>query len=83
MPPARLAQDQKLVSPFLRYELLEDRYERLNNRNLIGRPEFFSLGLATTVQLGWAGRSLGSTRDALLYSASVEPWIRTRAWAGP
>ena len=71
VPPARLAQDQKLVSPFLRYELLEDRYERLNNRNLIGRPEFFSLGLATTVQLGWAGRGLGSSRDALLYSASA------------
>ena len=66
-----LPTDEKLVTPFFRYELIEDRYEKQQNRNLIARPEFFALGLASTVQLGWASTGLGSTHDALLYSASV------------
>jgi hypothetical protein len=69
--PAQLAPDRKLVGPFLRYELIEDRYERELNRNLIGRPEFFALGLNTTVQLGWASTGLGSSENAWLFSGSV------------
>jgi len=69
--PGRLPTDQKLVGPFVRFELVEDRFEKQLNRNLIGRPEFFALGLASTVQLGWATTSLGSSQDALLYLASI------------
>ncbi len=69
--PPRLSPDEKLVSPFWRIELLEDRVEKELNRNLIGRPEFFTLGLASSVQLGWAAKGLGSSGDALLYAASV------------
>jgi outer membrane protein assembly factor BamA len=69
--PGRLPTDQKLVGPFVRFELVEDRFEKQLNRNLIGRPEFFALGLASTVQLGWAATSLGSSQDALLYLASI------------
>ncbi|MDP1901012.1 MAG: BamA/TamA family outer membrane protein [Rubrivivax sp.] len=69
--PAQLPPDQKLVVPFVRYERIEDRFERELNRNLIGRPEFFALGLASTVQLGWAATGLGSSQNALLYSGSV------------
>jgi hypothetical protein len=69
--PAALPPDEKLVGPFVRYELIEDRFERLLNRNLIGRPEFFALGFASMIQLGWAGTTFGSTHDALLYTAAV------------
>lgn len=69
--PSVLPPDEKLVAPFVRYELIEDRFEKLQNRNLMARPEFFALGLAATVQLGWANRSWGSSRDTLLYSASI------------
>lgn len=71
MAPATLPGSLKQFGPFVRYELLEDRYDRAQNRNLIGRPEFFSLGLNASVQLGWASTGLGSSRDALLYSASL------------
>ncbi|KQV86736.1 BamA/TamA family outer membrane protein [Rhizobacter sp. Root1221] len=78
--PAQLPADRKRVAPFVRHELIEDRYDRQLNRNLIGRPEFFSLGLASTVQLGWATTALGSNEDALLYQGSIshgfEPWRR-------
>ena len=69
--PSPFPSDEKLAGPFVRYELIEERYEREHNRNVMGRPEFFALGLASTVQLGWASSKLGSTQDTLLYSASV------------
>jgi hemolysin activation/secretion protein len=69
--PATLPADQRLLSPFVRYQVIEDRFDRLLNRNLIGRPEFFALGLNSTAQLGVASTGLGSSRDALLYSASI------------
>lgn len=69
--PAQLPADDKRVAPFVRYELIEDRFEKEQNRNLVGRPEFFALGLAGSVQLGRAATALGSTRNAWLYAASL------------
>ena len=69
--PSPLPADQKLVAPFVRYELIEDRFERELNRNLIGRPEFFALGLNATVQLGRASTGFGSSRNAWVYAASI------------
>ena len=69
--PARLPTDQTLVGPFVRYELIEDRFQKEVNRNLIGRPEFFALGQTSTVQVGLASTALGSSLNALLYAASI------------
>lgn len=69
--PPRLTEDQTWVGPFLRIESIEDAFDKLQNRDLIGRPEFVSLGLSAKLQLGWASRALGSTRDAVPYAASV------------
>jgi len=69
--PPQLPIDQRLVSPFVRYERLEDHYQTELNRNLIGRPEFFALGWAASAQLGWASTALGSSQNTLLYSGSV------------
>jgi hypothetical protein len=69
--PAQLPSDQRLLGPFVRWQLIEDRYQTEQNRNLIGRPEYFALGLASAVQLGWASSAFGSSRDTLLYAGSV------------
>ncbi|MCV2352674.1 BamA/TamA family outer membrane protein [Paucibacter sp. B2R-40] len=69
--PTPMPSNEKLVSPFLRYTLIEDRFDRELNRNLIGRPEFFALGLASSVQLGYAATGLGSSHAAWLYSATL------------
>ncbi len=69
--PAKLPTDQRLIGPFVRYEVIEDHFEKEVNRNLIGRPEFFALGQTSTVQLGLASTALGSSLNALLYAASV------------
>ena len=74
--PPVLPADQRLVTPFVRYELLEDRFEKELNRNLIGRPEYFALGLAASLQLGRARRGLGSSTDAWVYAASLARGFR-------
>lgn len=70
-PPAQLPQDLVLNGPFVRYQIVEDVYEKVRNRDQIGKTEFFALGLQGTVQLGRTYTGLGSTQDAWLYSASV------------
>jgi len=70
-PPPLLPSSEKRVGPFVRYDLIEDRFEKEQNRNLVGRPEFFALGLAASVRLGRATTSFGSTRNAWLYAASI------------
>jgi hypothetical protein len=69
--PLELPEDVTLTGPFLRYEVVEDDVRRLQNFDLIERPEYFDLGLRTTLQLGRAMEGLGSTRDATLYSLAV------------
>jgi hypothetical protein len=71
IPPALLPFDQTLVAPFVRYQIIEDNYEKLNNRNKIQRPEFFALGFTSTVQVGRALTGLGSTRNLWTYAAKV------------
>ncbi len=69
--PPQLPSDGLLVAPFARVEVIEDRFEKVQNRNLIERSEFFALGFAATAQLGRAMTSWGSSRNAWLYSGSA------------
>lgn len=69
--PEAMPGDEKFAGPFLRFELLEDRYEKLHNRNLMGRPEYFELGLAATMQLDRSEPGLGSSRAGWLYSGQI------------
>ena len=75
--PARLPEDQTLAYPFLRYELIEDKTLTVTNHDLIGRPEYFDLGLHVAVQLGRSSAGLGATRSPWLYSASVAKGVQT------
>jgi len=69
--PTQLPQDNTRVAPFLRYEVLQDSYEKLKNRDLVERPEYFLLGWQSQVQLGRAFTGLGATQNQWLYSASA------------
>jgi outer membrane protein assembly factor BamA len=63
--------DETRVSPFVRYEVIEDRFLKTKNRNQIERPEFFLLGFASDLKIGYASTALGSTRPAWTYLASL------------
>lgn len=89
--PMQLPEDRRRVGPYWRFDLIEDRVERELNRNLIGRPEFFQLGLLASLQVNWDGQALGSDRDALRFSAALsrgfaprpgDTLIARAAWSG-
>jgi len=65
--PALLPRDRKFAYPWIRFDLVQDRYVTLANRDQIGRIEDFSLGTYVTAQLGWADSALGSGRSAALF----------------
>ena len=71
LPPA-----QTLAGPFVRYEAVEDDFDRVKNRDLIQRPEFFAMGIQSKLQLGRSLAVLGSTRSLWLYSASASNGVR-------
>jgi hypothetical protein len=66
-----LPQDRKFVYPWLRWDLLEDHYVKLENHDQIGRTEDFYLGTNITARVGWADQALGSYRDAVLFQLAA------------
>jgi hypothetical protein len=76
VPPLQIPPDQTLVSPFFRYELVHDNYEKVKNRDLIERPEYFAMGTQSSIQLGRSLTGLGSTQNLWLYSASASDGFR-------
>jgi outer membrane protein assembly factor BamA len=71
LAPAALPRDQKLVAPFVRYELIEDDFRKTRNLDRVERPEYLELGMNLRLQLGRALAGLGSTLDPWLYDASA------------
>ncbi len=69
--PAQLPADRKLAGPFVRYEVIEDNYQKLKNRDLIERPEYFAMGFQASAQVGRAMTVLGGNRNLWLYSGTV------------
>ena len=60
-----------LTGPYLRYEAIEDVFEKVQNRDQIGRAEFFAMGLQSRVQIGYSLGGFGSTENSWLYAASA------------
>jgi len=74
--PVPFPLDQTLAAPFLRYELVHDNYEKVKNRDLIERPEYFAMGTQSNIQLGRSLTGLGSTQNLWLYSATASDGFR-------
>ena len=70
-PPSDLPLDETRVSPFLRYQVIEDSFVKTKNRNEVERPEYFLLGFSSDLRVGYAATALGSTRPAWTYYASI------------
>ena len=78
LPPA-IPEDRKLVYPFFSFELIEDDFEKVKNRNQIGRTEDFMMGRNVIASLGWSDKSLGADRDALIFSGRVTQSFRSES----
>lgn len=70
-PPDTLPEDAIRVSPFVRYDIVEDNFAKLTNRDQIDRAEYFELGFRANIKLGYAATALGSTRPAWSYAAAI------------
>ncbi len=68
--------NEQLTGPFVRWELVEDDFQKLSNRERIQRPEYFAMGFHSTLQLGKALTALGSTRDSWTYELELTDGFR-------
>jgi len=79
VPPPSLPPDATRAAPFLRYEVIEDDYLPVMDRERIRRPEYFAMGLHSQVQVGRALSVLGSTDQPWLLNASLSKGFRLPA----
>jgi len=70
-PPSKLPGDRKFVYPWLGIEWVEDAYQKVREREQIGRTEDAYRGLYFTASLGYASEAAGSSHDALLLTAAA------------
>jgi hypothetical protein len=66
LQPAELPPDRRLSYPWIGWQLVEDRYAKDANLDLIGRTEDVYLGRSLYAELGWADPAWGSDRGAVL-----------------
>lgn len=77
--PPSVPPDATRAAPFLRYEVIEDDYLPVMDRERIRRPEYFAMGLHSQVQVGRALSVLGSTDQPWLLNASLSKGFRLPA----
>lgn len=72
-------EDRKFFYPWIGFEVLQDRFHEFKNHDQIGRTEDFYLGTRFSGRIGWAGQSLGSTENAVMFRAEASHAKETSA----
>ncbi len=63
--------DSRARGPFVRYEVVEDRFVKMRNRDQIARTEFVAMGFNSRVQVTRSLEGWGASRSTWLYSATA------------
>lgn len=74
VPPDRI-----LAYPWVGFELVEDVYEKMKNRNQIERTEDFFLGTRFHGSLGYSSDLFGADREAVVFSGLFDTSLRSTA----
>lgn len=74
-PPAQPPPNQTLTAPFFRYEVIEDDFRKLKNRDLIERPEYVAMGFQSSAQIGYALDRQSSSDDLWIYTGNMSNGI--------
>ncbi len=69
--PMLLPADRKLAYPWVAAEWVEDAFQTARNRDQIEKTEDYSLGWRARAQVGYAGESFGSDRNAVMLAAGI------------
>ena len=68
---ASIPEDRVVTYPWLGLELLEDKFLKTQNLDLIGRTEDIHLGGAAYVEAGYAAKAFGSTESAFILHSNL------------
>jgi hypothetical protein len=74
--PLAPPRDEQLTGPFVRWELVEDDFQKLTNRERIQRPEYFAMGFHSELQVGRALAEMGSTRNPWTFELGITDGFR-------
>ena len=67
----RTAPDERLVTPYVRLDIVQDDFAKLSNLDQVGRAEYVPKGFTLQTQLGRSFTALGATRNLWDYQAFV------------
>jgi hypothetical protein len=71
IPARQLPPDRTLSYPFVGFDILEDKYQKIGDENQIGRTEDLYFGTEVSGQVGWVNTGFGADRNALLLTAHL------------
>ena len=75
-PPSPPPSNRTLSGPYVNYEVVQDDFLQVMNRDLIERPEYLQMGLHTTLQVGRSLTSFGATEEPWQFSGSISKGFR-------
>ena len=77
-PPAPIPADRTLAGPYLRWDVIEDDYLEIMNRERIQRPEYLAMGLQSSLIVGRSLHAFGASEQPWQLGASLSKGFRVR-----
>ena len=71
IPARQLPPDRTLSYPFVGFDILQDKYQKIGDENQIGRTEDLYFGTEVSGEVGWVNSAFGADRDAVQLRAHV------------
>ena len=63
--------NQVMTAPFFRYEVIEDNFRKLQNRDLIEHAEYVAMGFQSSAQIGYALDKQSTSDDLWIYTGKM------------
>jgi outer membrane protein assembly factor BamA len=71
IPARQLPPDRTLSYPFVGFDFLQDKYQKVGDENQIGRTEDLYFGTEVTGEVGLSNSAFGADRNAIMLAAKV------------
>jgi outer membrane protein assembly factor BamA len=71
IPARQLPPDRTLSYPFVGFDILQDKYQKIGDENQIGRTEDLYFGTEVSGAVGWVNSAFGADRNAVLLTAHL------------
>jgi hypothetical protein len=71
LPARQLPPDRTLSYPFVGFDILQDKYQKVGDENQIGRTEDLYFGTEITGEVGFSNEAFGADRNAVMLAAKA------------